>query len=137
MPFALRRLISLLGLASLLAFAGVACQGNVVNPTSPSVLSSSFSVPGSAASPFGGHALPLIEVPGSVPAGGSGRANATGTGKPGTNNFEVTLNVHGAPPDTDLFFQIRTDAGLGPAQGRWCLQQGGAARLSSADFTCT
>jgi hypothetical protein len=31
------------------------------------------------------------------------------TGTPGTNNFEFTINVHGAPPDTDLYFQIRGD----------------------------
>src|SRR5688500_14789326 len=95
-----------LSLTTLLAIASVACQGNTTGPVSPSA-SSPVSGPGSAASPYGGHAVPLIEVQGSVPGGGTGTVNATQTNR--ANDFEVTINVHGAPPDTDLYFQIVGD----------------------------
>ena len=80
-----------------------ACQGTTTGPSSPSA----SSIASSAVSPYGGHAVPLTEVPGSVPAGGTGILNATQTNQ--DNNFEVTINVHGAPPDTDLYFQIVGD----------------------------
>jgi hypothetical protein len=60
-------------------------------------------------SPFGTNAIRLTEVPGSVPAGGVGTINATQTAEPGTNDFEVTINVHGGPPNTDLYFQVVSD----------------------------
>jgi hypothetical protein len=46
-------------------------------------------------------------------------ANSVPTATPNTNIIEVTINVHGAPPDTDLYFQIAHDAFLGsvPARG--------------------
>jgi hypothetical protein len=44
-----------------------------------------------------------------MPAGSTGTLNVTQTGKPGFNNFEATVDVHGAPPDTDLYFQIVGD----------------------------
>jgi hypothetical protein len=85
----------------------------IVSPTAPGPLDAS---PGGAsprfdvaASPYGGGAIPLTEVSGSVPRGGAGILNDIQTGKPGFDNFEVTLNVHGAPPDTDLYFQFSGD----------------------------
>jgi hypothetical protein len=96
-----------LSVISLLAVTIGACQGNTTGPVSPSGSNSVASGPGSAASPYGGHAVPLIEVAGSVPAGGTGTINATQTNR--ANDFEVTINVHGAPPDTDLYFQIVGD----------------------------
>jgi hypothetical protein len=62
-----------------------------------------------AGSPYGGNAIPLIEVSGSVPTGGSGTLNDPQTGEPGSNNFEVTVNMHGGPPNTDLYFQFVGD----------------------------
>ena len=53
--------------------------------------------------------MPLTEVSGSVPTGGTGIVNDPQTGEPGFNNFEVTVNVHGGPPDTDLYFQFVGD----------------------------
>jgi hypothetical protein len=102
-----RRMTRRFSLISFLAVATAACQGNTTGPISPSGSSPVASGPGSAASPYGGHAVPLTEVPGSVPAGGTGTINATQTNR--ANDFEVTINVHGAPPDTDLYFQILGD----------------------------
>lgn len=95
--------------ACCLSLVGASCQGITGDPVSPSAMSSAPSGPATAASPYGGNALPLVEVAGSIPAGGSGIVNVTQTATPGTNNFEFAVNVHGAPPDTDLYFQIRGD----------------------------
>ena len=99
------RLTRGLGFAVFLALTGVACQGNLGGPVSPSA----SPIYGTAASPYGGEALRLTEVTGSVPAGGAGIMSATQTNEPGANNFQVAVNVHGAPPDTDLYFQIVGD----------------------------
>jgi hypothetical protein len=119
------QLISALTFISWLAFVGIACETAVGNPTSASaitsassassLISSSFDL---AASPYGGNAHPLIEVPGSVPAGGGGMANSVPTATPETNVIEVAIDVHSAPPDTDLYFQIAHDAFLGPVPAR-------------------
>ena len=100
------RVIRAIGLAAVLSIAG-GCQGNVGSPISPAgLLSSPASTP---QSPFGGQGIPMIPEPGSVPAGGGGTVNDTQTGKPGFNSFELNVAVHGAPPDTDLFFQFVAD----------------------------
>ena len=46
-------------------------------------------------------------------------ANSVPTATPNSNVLEVTINVHGAPPNSDLYFQIAHDAYLGavPARG--------------------
>ena len=46
-------------------------------------------------------------------------ANSVPTATPNTNVIETTIDVHGAPPNTDLYFQIAHDAYLGavPARG--------------------
>ena len=106
MPFTLSRSTCVFGLALLLAVT-IACQSNIGGPGAPSLLSGSVSGAGLATSPYGGHAVPLVEEPSSVPAGGSGMLNATQTNH--ANDFEVTVNVHGAPPTTDLYFQIVGD----------------------------
>lgn len=98
-----------LSFAWLLALAGVACQGNPGGPLGPSASSGPLSGPRSAVSPYGPHGVSLTGVPSSVPARGTGILNITQTGEPGFNNFEVTINVHGGPPDTDLYFQIVGD----------------------------
>jgi hypothetical protein len=51
----------------------------------------------------------VLSQSGSVPEGGGGTLNDVQTGQPGFNNFEVTVNVHGAPPDADLVFQFSGD----------------------------
>ena len=106
MPFALYRSTRLLGLAASLVVFTIACQSNIAGPAAPSP-SGATSGPGLAASPGGGHAIRLVAEPGSVPPGGSGMLNGTETSR--ANDFEVTVNVHGAPPDTDLYFQIVGD----------------------------
>ena len=129
MSSAVRRLTYALGFVSLIALTGTACQGNLGTPSSPSALGSasaaspsaldgSFSVSGLEGSPFGGNGLPLTEVPWSLPAGGGGTANTVATATLNTNIIEATINVHGAPPDTDLYFQIAHDAYLGPVPAR-------------------
>jgi hypothetical protein len=45
-------------------------------------------------------------------------ANSAPTASPGKDVIETTINVHGAPPDMDLYFQIAHDAYLGPAPAR-------------------
>ena len=62
-----------------------------------------------AGSPYGGAGIPLIPEPDSVPGKGGGRVNNPQTAEPGFNNFELNVNVHGGPPDTDLFFQFVAD----------------------------
>lgn len=96
------------GLAALLGLAVAGCQGTTGSPTAPSISIAALR-PDVAALSFGGHAVPLTEVTGSVPAGGAGTLNDTQTNKPGFNNFEVTVNVHGGPPDTDLYLQFVAD----------------------------
>jgi len=117
---------STLAFVTLLASSGLGCDGTRQNPTYPSADGGSSALAAGASSgvglamgPSGGNAHPLVEVANSVPAGGRGMANAVPTATPGTNVIEVTLNVHGAPPDTDLYFQISHDAFLGavPARG--------------------
>jgi hypothetical protein len=76
----------------------------------------SGATPTLAASPFGGNANPLVETANSNPKGGAGMVNVTQTATPDTNNFEVQIDVHGAPADEDLYVQISVDAGLGVAQ---------------------
>lgn len=88
----------------------------IAGPSSASSSWSRLSGSGLAGSPYGGHAVPLIGMPGSVPAGGGGILNDTQTGEPGFNNFEVTVNVHGGPSDTDLYFQFVGDV-LPPTRG--------------------
>ena len=111
---------------ALFGLVGIGCESTAGNPTSPStvvgsassasnLISSSFRP---AASPYGGNAHPLIETPWSVPRGGGGMANSVPTAAPNTNVIEVTINVHGAPADTDLYFQIAHDAFLGPVPER-------------------
>jgi len=101
--------------AAMLALSAWGCSGNVGSPASPSA-GVSGSTPTLAASPFGGEAQQLVEVANSSPAGGAGMVNVTETATPDTNNFEVQINVHGAPADEDLYVQISVDAGLGAAQ---------------------
>jgi hypothetical protein len=109
----IRRLMSA-GLVAVVAILA-GCVGDVASPNAPTgtaaigVLAAQGGKPGS---PFGTNALALSEVTGSMPAGGSGIVNVIPTGQPGANNFQITVNVHGAPPDTDLYFQIRGDTGL-------------------------
>lgn len=102
-------------IAALLAFSAWGCGANVGSPSSPSA-GIGGSTPTLAASPFGGNAIPLVEVANSSPAGGAGMLNVTQTATPDTNNFEVQVTVHGAPADEDLYVQISVDAGLGAAQ---------------------
>lgn len=102
------RLTWMAGFACLLALIGLGCQG-ISSPSFSGGSSSALSGPGSAASPYGGNAILLTEVPGSVPAGGRAIYNAVQTGKPGTNTFVATINVTGGPPDTDLYLQLVGD----------------------------
>ena len=95
-------------LASLLGIAVSGCQGEFGGPTAPTAALGAFAT-GAARAVSGGEAVPLTEVAGSVPAGGSGMLNDIQTRQPGLNNFEFTVNVHGGPPDTDLFFQFVGD----------------------------
>jgi hypothetical protein len=97
-----------IGMLALLGTAVAGCQGTTDSPTAPSLSVGAFGSGGTAAS-FGGHGVPLTEVPGSVPAGGAGILNDTQTDQPGFNNFELNVSVHGGPPDTDLFFQFAAD----------------------------
>ena len=107
------------GLVLLVVLTGLGCQGNPETPASPSLLGGSWSAAGARALASGANAQPLIEVPGSMPAGGGGMANSVPTATPNTNVIETTIDVHGAPPNTDLYFQIAHDAYLGavPARG--------------------
>lgn len=107
------------GLVLLMVLTGLGCQGNPETPVAPSLLGGSLSAAGARALASGANAQPLIEMTGSIPAGGGGMANSVPTATPNSNVLEVTINVHGAPPDTDLYFQIAHDAYLGavPARG--------------------
>jgi hypothetical protein len=108
------RKTALFGFAAGLAL-NAACTRDASSPATPSVGSPLMSLAaegGTPGSPFGTNAMELTEVEGSTPAGGSGMVSVIQTGKPGTNDFEMTVNVHGAPPDVDLYFQIRGDNGL-------------------------
>lgn len=122
MSLATRRLICTSGFVSLMALIATGCQSNPRSPVSPSALdslgaaspsaldsSSSIAVSGGSS---GGNGLPLIEVPGSIPAGGGGTANTVPTASRDKDVIETTINVHGAPPDADLYFQIRSDRNL-------------------------
>jgi hypothetical protein len=119
MSLATRRLICTSGFVSLMALIATGCQSNPGSPVSPSALgaasprtldrSSSVSVLGGSS---GGNGLPLIEVAGSSPAGGGGTANTVPTASPDKDVIEATINVHGAPSDADLYFQIRSDRNL-------------------------
>jgi hypothetical protein len=90
------------------------------SPVAPAILTESGATPVASSgsrlsslsadtSPFGGTGIPLIEVSGSVPSGGAGVLNDPQTATPGYDTFELTVNVHGGPPDTDLFFQFAAD----------------------------
>ena len=95
------------GIAGLLAIAFSGCQGSIA-PTAPTVVTGAFAAGGTRTS-YGGQAVPLTEVAGSIPAGGAGIVNDIQTSERGFNNFEFTVNVHGGPADTDLFFQFVGD----------------------------
>jgi len=110
------------GTVAFLAFVASACTGHSPLAPTPSARTSvqPISVPLGAASggstplslmasPYGGHGIPLIEVQGTVPSGAAGIVDDTQTDEPGFNNFELNVNVHGAPPDTDLYFQFTAD----------------------------
>ena len=126
--------LALLGLSTLVALNAGACASDTGLPGAPTSRSHS-GVPGPAAStPWGTNALKLVEVAGSIPAGGSGIVNVTPTRIPGTNNFEITVNVHGAPPDVDLYFQIRGDTGLGAQQADGICNRGLASPPPPAGF---
>jgi hypothetical protein len=102
-----------LGFAAVLMFA-TGCGNDAAFPAPSAVgaLPELAAQGGSPGSPFGTNAVELTEVAGSTPAGGRGRVNVIPTGVPGFNNFEVTVIVHDAPPDADLYFQLRGDTGL-------------------------
>lgn len=128
MSSAVRRLTYASGFVSLIALTGTACEGNLGTPSSPSVLGGasaaspsaldgSFSVSG-LGSPFGGNGLPLTEMPWSLPVGGGGTANTVATATQDTNIIEATIDLHGAPPNADLYFQIAHDAYLGAVPSR-------------------
>jgi hypothetical protein len=109
------RRLSLIALLLALTLLGAACQ-NARNPVAPAAAPS---VPSAlAAVPSGGNAHPLVETAASVPRGAEGMVNSVPTAAPQLNTIEVTINVHGAPPNTDLFVQIAHDAYLGPVPGR-------------------
>jgi len=95
------------GAVAFLGLVAAACEENVGGPAAPSA-SAAFP-PFVEAVSYGGQGIHLTEVPGSVPPGASGVLNDTQTGTPGFNNFEVTIDVHGGPPDTDLYFQFVGD----------------------------
>jgi hypothetical protein len=111
---------------TLFGLVGIGCESTAGNPTAPTAIvgsassaSNLASLPfGAAASPFGGNAHRLIEMPWSVPREGGGMATSVSTAAPNTNVIEVAINVHGAPADTDLYFQIAHDAFLGPVPER-------------------
>jgi hypothetical protein len=115
------------------AFASACAQQNPVAPASltrvgsqtgvdaPSTVAGGSSRVGLARSPFGGSGIPLVAVSGSVPAGGAGTLNDPQTGEPGFNNFELNVNVHGGPPDTDLYFQFVADIVPGTRGDGICL----------------
>ena len=103
-----------LGLAGVLIFAA-GCGKDAAFPVAPSAVRAEpvlAAEGGSPGSPFGTNAVELAEVAGSTPAGGRGRVSVIPTGVRGFNNFELTVVVHGAPPDADLYFQLRGDTGL-------------------------
>ena len=83
-------------IAMMLALSAWGCSGNMGSPASPSV-GMSGSTPTLAASPFGGNAMPLVEVANSSPAGGAGMVNVTQTATPDTNNFEVEVTYTVVP----------------------------------------
>jgi hypothetical protein len=101
------RFIAVTSSGFVLAIAIGCTRQTPVQPTPD--LQSAVPATGSAASPYGGHAVPLTEVAGSVPVGGRGTLNDTQTAEPGFNNFELDVSVHGGPPDTDLYFQFVGD----------------------------
>lgn len=139
-----RRVTSASGLVLFIALIGTACQSSLGTPTSPTGVGTSsassasagdgsFSMSGLGSSPYGGNGLPLLEVPGSIPAGGGGTANTVPTTSPNKDVIEATINVHGAPPDTDLYFQIRSDSFLGPVAARGDGVCHGVAQLGFLD----
>ena len=106
----------LVAMGTVVLLTATGCAGDTALPAAPApTLGSSLvgllASGGEPGSPFGTNALELVEMLVSTPAGGSGRVNVIPTGVPDFNNFEITVNVHGAPADTDLFFQIRGDIG--------------------------
>jgi len=119
MTIGMPRLACVSALVLLMALPSLGCQDNPGTPASPSSLDGSLSAAGERALASGANAQPLIAVAGSIPAGGGGMANSVPTATPNSNVLEVTINVHGAPPNTDLYFQIAHDAYLGavPARG--------------------
>ena len=85
-----------------------ACAGQ--QPVSPTVSGDTDgSRVGLAGSPYGGSGVPLVAVAGSILPGAAGRLNDPQAAEPGFNNFELNVNVHGGPPDTDLHFQFTAD----------------------------
>ena len=87
------------GLTAVIGAVAAGCQGSGGSPVAPGVS-------GLALSPYGGMGVPLIPEAGTT---GGGRLNDPQIGTPGWNSFELNLNVHGAPPDTDLFLQFVAD----------------------------
>ena len=95
-----RRFVRAASLAVAVGVGAAGCQGTGGSPIAPSVST------GLALSPYGGMGVPLIPEPGTT---GGGRLNDPQIGKPDWNSFELNLNVHGAPPDADLFLQFVAD----------------------------
>lgn len=118
MSFFVRRAVPAYPSCLLILVSAAACgELSARNPVAPSAVAAP-AVGLLAASPTNGNAQPFIEITTGEPTGAGGMANAVPTAAADVNVIEGTLNVHGAPPDTDLFFQIAHDAFLGPIPAR-------------------
>ena len=97
------RFFSVSAAAAALGIAVAGCGSNAGSPAAPNLSAAPLSL---AASPYGGSGVPLIPQPGTT---GGGTLNDPQVGTPGLNSFELNVAVHGAPPDTDLYFQFTAD----------------------------
>jgi hypothetical protein len=93
------------------SFAFWACSNPAAVPSAPSSLASPLTIqapPGSTVSPSGTHGQPLTSVRGV----GYGTVNVTPTAAvDGSFSAQITVDIHGAPPNTTFYVQRAPEVG--------------------------
>jgi hypothetical protein len=98
----------------------VACSGRTAGPSGPSALTAA---PGDGTQSRLTHAQILTAVLGS----GSGIVNVTATAAVDGFSAQITVNVHGAPPDTTFYVQRAPEIGRANGADGICQRAVGAA----------
>lgn len=102
----------------------VACSNPAAVPSAPSSAASPVAMPDSSSSVSGTHGQPLIPLVGA----GNGIVNVTPTAAvEGSFSAQITVNVHGAPPNTTFYVQRAPEIGRPNSADGICQRAAGEA----------